>query len=431
MDERRRGAEPRAGRHQPPQRAAARCASAWPPTITAATWSTTCSPPSRSPRPSASPTCNRCELYLVGADAEALREAARRAAGRAVRARPRAGSSRCSTSARAPRRPSTCSRSPRGSTRSSPARPRSWPRSATPTRARFEWGATGPVSNRLFHVALEAGKRVRHETAIGSGGASVASVAAEVAAERLGGLAGVSVLVVGAGRVAELVAANLTARGAGPLRGRQPRPRPRGRAGRPLRRHRDRLRRAWRRRSTRPTSSSARPPRPGTSSTPATCAPGRPRLLIDLAVPRDIDPAAAAVDGTTVVDLDGLEAAVGADDRAAPGRERPGAGDRGRAGGRVPRLDGGASGRARDHARCATTPSASAPPSCGGWSRAGTRSRPPTASAWTRSRAAMLNKLLHEPTVRLKQLAAADQSAPYAEAVTELFGLAAHPAAPE
>ena len=43
----------------------------------------------------------------------------------------------------------------------------------------------------------------------------------------------------------------------------------------------------------------------------------------------------------------------------------------------------------------------------------------------------MLNKLLHEPTVRLKQLAAADQSAPYAEAVTELFGLAAHPASPE
>jgi len=43
----------------------------------------------------------------------------------------------------------------------------------------------------------------------------------------------------------------------------------------------------------------------------------------------------------------------------------------------------------------------------------------------------MLNKLLHQPTVRLKQLAAADQSAPYAEAVTELFGLAAHPAKPE
>jgi glutamyl-tRNA reductase len=43
----------------------------------------------------------------------------------------------------------------------------------------------------------------------------------------------------------------------------------------------------------------------------------------------------------------------------------------------------------------------------------------------------MLNKLLHEPTVRLKELAAADRSGPYADAVTELFGLAAGPAAPE
>ena len=37
----------------------------------------------------------------------------------------------------------------------------------------------------------------------------------------------------------------------------------------------------------------------------------------------------------------------------------------------------------------------------------------------------IVNKLLHRPTVRLKQLAAEDGSAPYAEAVTELFGLAA------
>jgi glutamyl-tRNA reductase len=37
----------------------------------------------------------------------------------------------------------------------------------------------------------------------------------------------------------------------------------------------------------------------------------------------------------------------------------------------------------------------------------------------------IVNKLLHRPTVRLKQLAAEDGSAQYAEAVTELFGLAA------
>jgi glutamyl-tRNA reductase len=43
----------------------------------------------------------------------------------------------------------------------------------------------------------------------------------------------------------------------------------------------------------------------------------------------------------------------------------------------------------------------------------------------------MVNKLLHQPTVRLKQLAATDESAPYAEAVTELFGLRPRPASPE
>src|SRR4029078_4162722 len=47
-------------------------------------------------------------------------------------------------------------------------------------------GSTGPVSNRLFHQALEAGKRVRHETAIGELNASVASVAAQAVRDRLG-----------------------------------------------------------------------------------------------------------------------------------------------------------------------------------------------------------------------------------------------------
>ena len=81
--------------------------------------------------------------------------------------------------------------------------------------AASEGGSTGPVSNRLFRAAIEAGKRIRHETAIGAGGASVASVAAELARERMGGLDQATVLVIGAGKLAELAVANLASRGAG------------------------------------------------------------------------------------------------------------------------------------------------------------------------------------------------------------------------
>jgi glutamyl-tRNA reductase len=161
-------------------------------------------------------TCNRCELYLVGADPEALRDAAvERLAELSghdrrrlepmlyVHAGAEAAEHLFSVAA--------------GLDSLVPGEAQILAQIRDAYASAFEWGSTGPVSNRLFHVALEAGKRVRHETAIGAGGGSVASVAAEVASGRLGGIDGASVLVVGAGRVAELVAANLTARGAGRL----------------------------------------------------------------------------------------------------------------------------------------------------------------------------------------------------------------------
>ena len=46
---------------------------------------------------------------------------------------------------------------------------------------------TGPLTNKLFRAALATGKRVRTETSIGAGGASVASVAVEAARNALGG----------------------------------------------------------------------------------------------------------------------------------------------------------------------------------------------------------------------------------------------------
>ena len=76
-------------------------------------------------------------------------------------------------------------------------------------------GATGPLSDRLFRNALAAGNRVRTETEISRSSVSVSSVAVRLAAEFLGGLDSRRVLVIGAGRNAELIARALSERGAG------------------------------------------------------------------------------------------------------------------------------------------------------------------------------------------------------------------------
>jgi glutamyl-tRNA reductase len=67
-------------------------------------------------------------------------------------------------------------------------------------------GVTGPLTNRLFRDALAAGKRVRTETAVGRSRVSVASVAVELAREVLGDLTERRVLVIGAGENGELTA---------------------------------------------------------------------------------------------------------------------------------------------------------------------------------------------------------------------------------
>ncbi len=73
----------------------------------------------------------------------------------------------------------------------------------------------GPLLHRLFHAAFRAGKRVRSETELGGGGRSLAGSAVNLIERRLGGLAGATVLVLGAGEMASLAAARLHDRGAG------------------------------------------------------------------------------------------------------------------------------------------------------------------------------------------------------------------------
>lgn len=84
-------------------------------------------------------------------------------------------------------------------------------------RAAHELGATGPVLNRLFQGALEVGKRVRTETELGTRPMSVASAGVKLAERIFGKLRERAALVLGAGTISEQVVAQLRDRGIGRL----------------------------------------------------------------------------------------------------------------------------------------------------------------------------------------------------------------------
>ena len=113
-------------------------------------------------------TCNRCELYMVGADADAMREAAVDGLGHlsghaAERLEPMLYVHRGELAAR------HLFGVAGGLDSMVPGEAQILAQIREAYESAYEWDATGPVTNRLFHQALEAGKRVRHETAIGRG----------------------------------------------------------------------------------------------------------------------------------------------------------------------------------------------------------------------------------------------------------------------
>jgi glutamyl-tRNA reductase len=184
-------------------------------------------------------------------------------------------------------------------------------------------GATGPVLNRLFRGALAAGKRARSETGISEGALSVPSVAMELAQRTLGGLEHRRVLVVGAGETAELTARALAARGV--------------HAVFIANRHYDRaigLAQRFGGSAVRfedlpeqlvvadivlaSTSSPHHVIEPDPLGDVMAARDGRPLLLIDLAVPRDIHPGSRELTGVSLYDMDDLQAVV---ERNASGRE--------------------------------------------------------------------------------------------------------------
>jgi glutamyl-tRNA reductase len=174
---------------------------------------------------------------------------------------------------------------------------------------------TGPLTNKLFRAALATGKRVRTETAIGEGGASVASVAVEAARAALGELASRHVLIIGAGETAELTARALSEQGVSTMF--------------VANRRRDRAIALAHRfggdaitfdgvpaeleRADIVVASTASPhPIVGAEELADVLASrgSRPLFLLDLAVPRDIDPDCGTLPGVTLVDIDGLQAQV-------------------------------------------------------------------------------------------------------------------------
>jgi glutamyl-tRNA reductase len=171
----------------------------------------------------------------------------------------------------------------------------------------------GPTLNRLFQAAIHAGKRARTETAISRNPASVSSLAATVAEKALGQIETASVLVLGAGEMAELTVEALRKRGVEKIRV----------INRTLERARD-LALRWEAdfatyeflqqglcEADILISSTAAPHfvvEAGMVTDVMRLRPERPLVLIDIAVPRDIDPDAAHVPHVRLFDIDGLNA---------------------------------------------------------------------------------------------------------------------------
>jgi glutamyl-tRNA reductase len=174
-------------------------------------------------------------------------------------------------------------------------------------------GVTGPVSNRLFRDALAAGKRVRSETGIARSNVSVATVAVQLAADFLGDLDGKHVLVIGEN--AELTVRTLHERGVETLFVANRRyERALGLAqrfgGRAV--TFDELPRELERADIVVSSTGAPHQIVGRDELEQVAAlrMDRPLVLIDLAVPRDIDPDVRDCPEIALYDMDDLQRAV-------------------------------------------------------------------------------------------------------------------------
>ena len=183
-------------------------------------------------------------------------------------------------------------------------------------QVREAWEASraqaGPVLHRLFQTALHVGARIRTETALGAGTASAASAAVTVAGKIFGDLAGRSALILGAGDMAELAATCLADEGVRvTLVANRTHERARVIAER-LGANALTLEEAWPHFATTDIAlcSTAAPHAVVTWERVGTIIGGRrgrPLCILDLAVPRDVDPAIAQLENVFLYDIDDLQ----------------------------------------------------------------------------------------------------------------------------
>jgi glutamyl-tRNA reductase len=291
-------------------------------------------------------------------------------------------------------------------------------------------GTVGRTLHELSQQALRVGKRVHARTGIDAAGASVVSEALGMAAEALGGLAGSHAAVVGAGAMGALAVAHLRRAGAAEVV--------------VLNRSRERARRLAdnvRRTGTpaRTASLSALPDELAVADVLVTCTgavgtvvstelmaaavtgrSGRPLVVCDLGLPRDVDRDVAELPGVTVVDLATLQ------ERLAP------------------RAPGEAVAEAQElvaeqaQAFLVAQRSADVTPTLTALRRRASDVvdaellrlagrlpglDPKVREEVTRTVQRAVHKLLHTPTVQVKRLAEGPDGASYARALRELFEL--------
>ena len=299
-----------------------------------------------------------------------------------------------------------------------------------------EHGTVGRVLGELGRLALRAGKRARTETGIDRAGQSLVSVAIELAAARLGataeapGLAGRDVLVVGAGAMSTLAATTAGKSGAASIA-----------VANRTRRHAERLAAKV---NARVVALADLGPALAAADLVISCTgaagyvitrdllgdalAARPRpaargplVVLDLAMPRDVEPAVAGLPGVAVIGMDRLSehgTEAGADDVAAVRAiceaelaAYQSAVDAARVAPTVVAL----------RAKAATVVDAELARLAGRLSADGLSARALDEIAQTMRR--VVDKLLHAPTVRVKELAGSPGGEEYAAALRVLFDL--------